>query len=192
MGRVVGIDLGTTYSLIARLDPATGTPQCIPGPYGSRLCPSVVSVDENGKILVGEPARHAPAPPFRPYDLLREKIDGPRRRRRAGRAEDISLSHRCRQPKRNPRSAGGSHLHPAGDFCFHPARAEGLGRSVFPRSGRPRGGHRSGVFQRRAAPSHQGCRTLGRLGSPAAGERADRCGASLWPAQTEARARRRL
>jgi molecular chaperone DnaK len=57
MGRVVGIDLGTTYSLIARLDPGTGTPQCIPGPYGSTLCPSVVSVDENGKILVGEPAR---------------------------------------------------------------------------------------------------------------------------------------
>jgi len=57
MGRVVGIDLGTTYSLIAWLDPATGTPQCIPGPYGSTLCPSVVSVDENGKILVGEPAR---------------------------------------------------------------------------------------------------------------------------------------
>ena len=57
MGRVVGIDLGTTYSLIAWLDPVTGTPQCIPGPYGSALCPSVVSVDENGKILVGEPAR---------------------------------------------------------------------------------------------------------------------------------------
>jgi Fe-S protein assembly chaperone HscA len=57
MGRVVGIDLGTTYSLIAWLDPATGTPQCIPGPYGSALCPSVVSVDENGKILVGDPAR---------------------------------------------------------------------------------------------------------------------------------------
>ena len=57
MGRVVGIDLGTTYSLIAWLDPATGTPQCIPGPYGSTLCPSVVSVDGQGKILVGEPAR---------------------------------------------------------------------------------------------------------------------------------------
>jgi len=57
MGRVVGIDLGTTYSLIAWLDPATGAPRCIPGPYGSALCPSVVSVDENGKILVGEPAR---------------------------------------------------------------------------------------------------------------------------------------
>src|SRR5579863_8557059 len=57
MGRVVGIDLGTTFSLIAYLDAQTGAPKCIPGPYGSTLCPSVVSVDPDGKIIVGEPAR---------------------------------------------------------------------------------------------------------------------------------------
>src|ERR1700691_784636 len=57
MGRVVGIDLGTTFSLIAYLDPQTDAPKCIPGPYGSTLCPSVVSVDEDGKVIVGEPAR---------------------------------------------------------------------------------------------------------------------------------------
>jgi molecular chaperone DnaK len=57
MGRTVGIDLGTTYSLIAYMDPQTGAPKCIPGPYGSTLCPSVVSVDPDGKIFVGEPAR---------------------------------------------------------------------------------------------------------------------------------------
>ena len=57
MGRVVGIDLGTTFSLIAYMDAQTGTPKCISGPYGSTLCPSVVSVDADGKIIVGEPAR---------------------------------------------------------------------------------------------------------------------------------------
>src|SRR5271156_2911131 len=57
MGRVVGIDLGTTFSLIAYLDAQTGAPNCIPGPYGSTLCPSVVSVDPDGKVIVGEPAR---------------------------------------------------------------------------------------------------------------------------------------
>src|SRR6202167_5658006 len=57
MGRVVGIDLGTTFSLIAYLDPQTDAPMCIPGPSGSSLCPSVVSVDEDGKVIVGEPAR---------------------------------------------------------------------------------------------------------------------------------------
>ncbi len=57
MGRVVGIDLGTTYSLIAYVDKETGRPKCIPGPYGETLCPSVVSVDADGSIVVGEPAR---------------------------------------------------------------------------------------------------------------------------------------
>jgi len=57
MGRVVGIDLGTTYSLVAYMDRASGKPQCIPGPYGETLCPSVVSVDADGAVVVGEPAR---------------------------------------------------------------------------------------------------------------------------------------
>src|ERR1700683_5758256 len=57
MGRVVGIDLGTTFGLISVLDAHTGSPKCLPGPYGSTLCPSVVSVDPDGKVVVGEPAR---------------------------------------------------------------------------------------------------------------------------------------
>lgn len=57
MGRIVGIDLGTTNSLVAYLDSQTGQPKCIPGPYGETLCPSVVSLDPDGSIIVGEPAR---------------------------------------------------------------------------------------------------------------------------------------
>src|SRR5713101_2430171 len=57
MGRIVGIDLGTTNSLVAYLDPQTNQPKCIPGPYGEALCPSVVSLDPDGAIVVGEPAR---------------------------------------------------------------------------------------------------------------------------------------
>src|ERR1700684_1394314 len=57
MGRVVGIDLGTTYSLGAYMDGQTGAPKAIPGPCGSSLLPSVVSVDAKGKIIVGEAAR---------------------------------------------------------------------------------------------------------------------------------------
>ena len=57
MGRIVGIDLGTTNSLVAYADSQTGQPKCIPGPYGDTLCPSVVSLDPDGSIIVGEPAR---------------------------------------------------------------------------------------------------------------------------------------
>ena len=57
MGKIVGIDLGTTNSLVAYVDAQTGEPKCIPGPSGSTLCPSVVSIDPDGSIIVGEPAR---------------------------------------------------------------------------------------------------------------------------------------
>src|SRR6266567_1092240 len=57
MGRIVGIDLGTTNSLVAYLDPETKQPKCIVGPHRSTLCPSVVSLDPDGNIIVGESAR---------------------------------------------------------------------------------------------------------------------------------------
>lgn len=57
MGRIVGIDLGTTNSLVAYADAQTGEPKCIPGPSGSTLCPSIVSIDPDGSIIVGDPAR---------------------------------------------------------------------------------------------------------------------------------------
>ena len=58
MGRIVGIDLGTTNSLVAYIEPQTGQPRCILGPYGSTLCPSVVSLDPDGSVIVGEAARN--------------------------------------------------------------------------------------------------------------------------------------
>jgi Fe-S protein assembly chaperone HscA len=57
MGKIVGIDLGTTNSLVAYTDPQNNAPKCIVGPNGSTLCPSVVSVDPDGSVIVGEPAR---------------------------------------------------------------------------------------------------------------------------------------
>lgn len=56
MPRTVGIDLGTTFSVIAYVDQGTGVPKCIEGPYGETLCPSVVNLDAGGNIIVGAPA----------------------------------------------------------------------------------------------------------------------------------------
>src|SRR6202167_5594739 len=57
MPKTGGIYLGTTYSLIAYQDKREGAPKCIPGPYGTPLCPSVVSVDADGSIVVGQAAQ---------------------------------------------------------------------------------------------------------------------------------------
>jgi Fe-S protein assembly chaperone HscA len=53
--RIVGIDLGTTNSLVAYMD--GDTPVVIPGEDGDRLVPSVVALDDNGGISVGNAAR---------------------------------------------------------------------------------------------------------------------------------------
>ncbi|MBI2679786.1 MAG: Fe-S protein assembly chaperone HscA [Candidatus Solibacter usitatus] len=53
--RVVGIDLGTTNSLVAIMDLAH--PEVIPGEDGDRLVPSIVSLGPKGEIIVGNPAR---------------------------------------------------------------------------------------------------------------------------------------
>src|SRR5215471_10988768 len=53
--RIVGIDLGTTNSLVAFMQGAE--PVIIPGEDGSNLVPSVVALDENDQIIVGNSAR---------------------------------------------------------------------------------------------------------------------------------------
>ena len=51
MGRAVGIDLGTTFSLVAVIE--GGDPKIIENTEGERLTPSVVAIDKKGERLVG-------------------------------------------------------------------------------------------------------------------------------------------
>lgn len=52
---IVGIDLGTTNSLVAYFSPEG--PKIIPNRLGKHLTPSIVSVDEDGNVYVGETAK---------------------------------------------------------------------------------------------------------------------------------------
>ena len=49
---IIGIDLGTTNSLAAYY--TEHGPEIIPNRLGERLTPSVVSIDENDQVYVGE------------------------------------------------------------------------------------------------------------------------------------------
>jgi molecular chaperone DnaK len=55
MARAVGIDLGTTNSVVSALE--GGEPVVIPNSEGARTTPSVVGFSKNGEILVGEVAK---------------------------------------------------------------------------------------------------------------------------------------
>ncbi len=54
MARIVGIDLGTTNSLVAYMD--KGTPRVIAGRNERTMVPSVVAMTDNG-LIVGDPAK---------------------------------------------------------------------------------------------------------------------------------------
>lgn len=57
MGVKVGIDLGTTYSAVARLDPVTGKPVIVPNSFGEAMTPSAVALEGDGSVLFGEEAK---------------------------------------------------------------------------------------------------------------------------------------
>ncbi len=56
MSKIIGIDLGTTNSVMAFME--GGKPTIISNAQGSRLTPSVVAEDDKGEVLVGTPAKN--------------------------------------------------------------------------------------------------------------------------------------
>jgi len=54
---IVGIDLGTTNSLVAIVHPESRQPVVLKEHDGVALVPSVIHFDDNGSILVGDPAK---------------------------------------------------------------------------------------------------------------------------------------
>ena len=55
MGRIIGIDLGTTNSCVAILD--GDQPRVIENAEGTRTTPSIIAYAEDGEVLVGQPAK---------------------------------------------------------------------------------------------------------------------------------------
>jgi len=56
MGKVIGIDLGTTNSVVTVMEGST--PKVLVNAQGSRITPSVVGFTDKGERLVGLPAKH--------------------------------------------------------------------------------------------------------------------------------------
>ena len=55
MAKIIGIDLGTTNSCVAVMDGKN--PKVIENAEGNRTTPSVVAIQDNGEVLVGQPAK---------------------------------------------------------------------------------------------------------------------------------------
>ena len=57
MGLTVGIDLGTTYSVVAYIDPVSKAPAIIGNKYGNKTTPSVTAMRGDGTVLIGTDAK---------------------------------------------------------------------------------------------------------------------------------------
>ena len=55
MGKIIGIDLGTTNSVVAVMQ--AGQPSVVPNQEGGRTTPSVVAFTKTGERLVGQAAK---------------------------------------------------------------------------------------------------------------------------------------
>ena len=73
MSKIIGIDLGTTFSAVAHIDD-NQTPKLIPNETGDRLTPSVL-LFEDGEFFVGKYAKqNAPAVPEQTVEFVKREI----------------------------------------------------------------------------------------------------------------------
>ena len=189
MGKVIGIDLGTTNSCVAVMDGKNA--KVIENAEGARTTPSIVAFTDDGERLVGQPAkRQAVTNPDNTFFAIKRLI---------GRRYDDPMVEKDKgwSPTRSSRADNGDawverrrqELFALADHRLHPAEDEGDRRGPSRREGRPGGHHRSGLFQRRPAPGHQGRRQDRRPRSAAHHQRADRGGARLRAGQERRPAR---
>ena len=194
MGKIIGIDLGTTNSVVAVME--GGEPTVIASAEGGRTIPSVVAFTKTGERLVGQLAkRQAVTNPgntvFSIKRFMGRRWDDPEVKRSKElvpyTVEKDSNSRRHRRQARRRQE-----LHAARDQRDDPAEAAHRRRGLSRREGDRGGHHGPGLLRRHAAPGDQGRRPHRGPRGQAHHQRADRVGPRLRPRQEGRREDRRL
>ena len=156
MAKAVGIDLGTTNSVIAAME--GGQPTVIPNAEGSRTTPSVVAFTEQGERLVGQLARR--------QAILNPKGTIYSAKRFIGRRYDEVTSELNAVSFDVVAGPDGAARFKVRGKLYAPEEISALvlrklvedAGEVPRREGHRGGHHRAGVLQRRPAAGHQGRR----------------------------------
>ena len=156
MSKIIGIDLGTTNSVVAVME--GGEPVVITNPEGSRLTPSVVAFTKTGERLVGQVAK-------------RQAVTNPENtvfsiKRFMGRRHTEVTEEQKMVPYTVVSAPNGDVRVKAGGKEYAPPEISGMilqklkqAAEQYPGTDGDEGGdHRSGVLQRRPASGNQGGR----------------------------------
>jgi molecular chaperone DnaK len=179
MGKIIGIDLGTTNSCVAVMD--GDKPRVIENAEGDRTTPSIVAYTDDGEILVGQSAkRQAVTNPHNTLFAVKRLIG------RKFKDDVVQKDIKMVPYKIVAADNGDAWVEAKGEKMAPPqvsaevlrkmkkTAEEFLGETVY------RGGdHRAGLFQRLAAPGDQGRGQDRRSRGQAHHQRADRRGAGL-------------
>jgi molecular chaperone DnaK (HSP70) len=98
MGRIIGIDLGTTNSCVAIME--GNTPKVIENAEGARTTPSIIAYQEDGEVLVGASAKRQAVTNPKNTLVCRQTSDRPqvhRKRSTEGHRPDALQDRRRRQ-----------------------------------------------------------------------------------------------
>ena len=180
-GRAVGIDLGTTNSVIAAVE--AGKPTVIPNAEGSRTTPSVVAFTEAGERLVGQLARRQAILNPKGTIYSAKRFIGRRYDEVASELKAVSFDVVPGPDGVARFKVRGKLYAPEEISRAGPAQAGRRRRQVPRREGHRGGDHRAGVLQRRPAAGHQGRGQDRRARGAADHQRADRGGAGLRAGQ---------
>jgi molecular chaperone DnaK len=146
MSKIIGIDLGTTNSVVAVMQ--GGEPTVIPNQEGARTTPSVVAITKGGERLVGQVAK-------------RQSITNPENtvysiKRFMGRRYDEVQEEAKRVPYKVVKGPhDDARVEIAGKSYSPPEISEDCRRRFPRRKSNQSRHHRSGLFQRQPAPGHQ-------------------------------------
>ena len=184
MGKIIGIDLGTTNSCVAIME--GGKARVIENSEGDRTTPSIVACTKDGEVLVGASAkRQAVTNPKNTFYAVKRLIG--RKFTDAEVQKDIGLvSYSIIQHDNGDAwvvAGGRQEAGAAGSLGQGAGEDEEDRRSLPGRNGHRSGHHRAGLLQRQPAPGHQGRRPHRRPRRQAHHQRADRGRAGLRPRQ---------
>ena len=170
MSKIIGIDLGTTNSVVSVMEGTDG--EVIANAEGNRTTPSVVAFTKNGERLVGQVAK-------------RQAVTNPKNtvysiKRFMGRRFD-EVSDEMKMVPFEVEPSNGSVRVVIDDKNYSPeeiighdsAEAQAGGRGLPGRKGGKGRHHGSGLLQRRPAAGHQGCRQDRWSPGRAVGQRTD-------------------